>query len=162
MILKFKPAKMDNNNSIKVLNALIEINNDRIEGYETASKETEEEDLKVLFTQFEQTSRHCRAALVNEVQKLGGTATEGTTTSGKFFRVWMDIKSTLTGKDRKAILNSCEYGEDQALETYNDPLTSDLENLTAEQQTIIQAQYVLIKADHDKVKVLRNMMAVHQ
>jgi hypothetical protein len=32
-----------------VLNTLIIINNDRIEGYETAAKETEEQDLKVLF-----------------------------------------------------------------------------------------------------------------
>jgi hypothetical protein len=32
-----------------VLNTLITINNDRIEGYETATKETEEQDLKTLF-----------------------------------------------------------------------------------------------------------------
>jgi len=34
-----------------VLNTLIENNNDRIEGYETASNETEEQDLKTLFAQ---------------------------------------------------------------------------------------------------------------
>ena len=32
---------MEDKKSINVLNKLIEINNDRIEGYETASKETE-------------------------------------------------------------------------------------------------------------------------
>ena len=42
---------MDNKKSIDVLNTLIEINNDRIEGYETASKETDEPDLIKLFTQ---------------------------------------------------------------------------------------------------------------
>ncbi len=29
----------------------------------------------------------------------------------------MDVKAAFTGKDRKAILNSCEYGEDQALDS---------------------------------------------
>lgn len=30
----------------------------------------------------------------------------------------MDVKAALTGKDRKAILNSCEYGEDIAKDSY--------------------------------------------
>jgi len=29
----------------------------------------------------------------------------------------MDVKAALTGKDRKAILNSCEYGEGWATNT---------------------------------------------
>jgi hypothetical protein len=43
--------------TIEVLNTLITINNDRIEGYETAAKETEKQDLKVLFAQFSSTSQ---------------------------------------------------------------------------------------------------------
>ena len=37
---------MNTEKSIEILNSLIQINNDRIQGYETASKETEEVDLK--------------------------------------------------------------------------------------------------------------------
>ena len=44
---------MDNEKTLDVFNTLIEINNDRIEGYETATAETEEQDLKVLFSQFQ-------------------------------------------------------------------------------------------------------------
>jgi hypothetical protein len=33
-----------------------------------------------------------------------GTPEEGTRITGKFFRVWMDVKAALTNKDRKAIL----------------------------------------------------------
>ena len=36
---------MENEKTIEALNTLITINNDRIEGYETAAKETEEQDL---------------------------------------------------------------------------------------------------------------------
>lgn len=149
---------MNTEKSIDILNSLIQINNDRIEGYETASKEADETDLKTLFSHFTETSLKCKADLVAEVKKLGGTPTEGTTTSGKFFRVWMDIKSAVTGSDRKAIINSCEYGEDVAVQTYNDALAHS-EDLSAEQLMMIKEQHSAIKANHDKIKNLRDLMA---
>jgi hypothetical protein len=42
---------MEKEKTIEVLNTLITINNDRIEGYDTAAKETDEYDLKNLFSQ---------------------------------------------------------------------------------------------------------------
>lgn len=152
---------MDNEKSIDVLNTLIEINNDRIEGYETASDETEESDLKNLFSSLMATSKKCKAELTEEVERLGGEATEGTKVSGKFFRVWMDVKAALTGKDRKAILDSCEYGEDIAVETYEKALKNDDDDLGLEQRSMIAAQYELIKADHDEVKSLRDNLVEH-
>ena len=86
---------MEKEKTIEVLNKLITINNDRIEGYETASKETEEQDLKTLFAHFTAASQKCKQELADEVSKLGGTAAEGTLTIGKFFRVWMDVKAAL-------------------------------------------------------------------
>lgn len=149
---------MENDKTIEILNNLIEINNDRIEGYETAAKETEEFDLKALFNELGQTSRECKEELSDEVISLGGTPADGTKISGKFFRVWMDVKSALTGKDRKAILNSCEYGEDVAKDTYEKVLTNDAEHLTSEQRILITSQYDLLKQDHDRVKILRNSL----
>jgi uncharacterized protein (TIGR02284 family) len=149
---------MDNEKTIEVLNTLITINNDRIEGYETAAKETEDQDLKTLFAHFSATSLKCKTELKIEVSKLGGTPAEGTMASGKFFRMWMDVKAALTSKDRKAILNSCEYGEDMAKDTYEKALKNDAENLSSEQQTMIKAQHTLLKADHDKVKSMRDLV----
>ncbi len=149
---------MENEKTIDVLNTLITINNDRIEGYQTASEETEEKDLKTLFAKFSATSQKCKQELVSEVSKLGGKPAEGTMTSGKFFRVWMDVKAALTGKDRKAILNSCEYGEDIAMHTYEKALKNDLEHLNAKQQNMINAQHASIKAEHDEVKSMRDAL----
>lgn len=147
---------MEKEKVIEVLNSLIIINNDRIEGYETASKETEEPDLKILFAKFISNSQKCKQELIMEVNTLGGEAAEGTKTSGKFYRIWMDFKAALSGKDRKSILNSCEYGEDEAKETYEKALENDFEHLSAELYTIIYTQYALLKDDHDTVKVLRD------
>ncbi len=151
---------MKNEKTIEVLNTLITINNDRIEGYDTASKETEEQDLKTLFAKLSKTSRHCNGELIAEVSNLGGEPAEGTLASGKFFRVWMDVKAALTGKDRKAILNSCEYGEDVAKDTYEKALKNYAEDLSADQQTMIKAHHTLLVADHDEVKNMRDAVIV--
>lgn len=151
--------KMKKEQTIEVLNSLITINNDRVKGYETASKETEEQDLKTLFARFVATSKKCHQELANEVKTLGGEVAEGTKTTGKFFRAWMDVKAALTGKNRTKILNSCEFGEDKAQETYENVLEDELENLSTEQQMMVTSQKSLLKADHDHVKTLRDALA---
>jgi len=147
---------MDKEKSLSELNALIEINNDRIEGYDSAIKETDETDLKNMFTQFMQTSQKCKQELVSEVQKLGGKPEGGTKTTGKLYRLFMDLKSAMTGKDREAILNSCEYGEDVAVDTYEDCMKDNSDCFTPEQQSMLKKQYEMIKADHDKVRSMRD------
>ena len=146
---------MDTQKTIEVLNSLIEINNDRIVGYETALNETEEEDLKSLFSQFRQTSLKCKSELIHEVHELGGIPVEGTKTSGKFFRVWMDMKFFITCFDRTTILYSCEHGEDAAVDTYNSALSNNLEVITTKQQSMLTTQQALLLADHDYIKNLR-------
>ncbi len=145
---------MKNGKIIEVLNSLITINNDRIQGYETASRETDELDLKVVFSEFISTSQRCKRELIMEVQILGGKPSEGTLNSGKFYRVWMDVKASLTGNDRKAILDSCEYGEDIAVYTYSKVLRNNMEDITAEQQDMLNVHHTLIQADHNHVKSL--------
>ena len=88
---------------------------------------------------------------------MGGTSAEGTLTTGKLHRVWMDVKAALTGKDREAILKSCEFGEGVAQDTYEIALENDIQNLSMEQQTMIKAQHALLKADQNKVKSMRDL-----
>lgn len=149
---------METAKTIIALNKLITINNDRIEGYQKAYEETEEADLKNLFLGFIRNSQKCKTELEDTVNRLGGDVTEGTMTSGKFFRVWMDVKAALTGNDRKTILDSCEFGEDAAKGTYEKVLRDDLSDLTSEQQTMIRTQHSWLKADHDQVKSMRDSL----
>jgi len=151
---------MNNSNAIDVLNGLIEINQDRIEGYETASQETEESDLKNLFSRFRDTSVECRQELVSEVLQLGGQPDEGTRATGKVYRTWMEVRSAMTGKEneRKTILDLCEYGEDVAVAAYEKAL-KEAKDLTPEQTALIIDQHALIKADHDRVRALRDVLS---
>jgi len=147
---------MDKEKSIVVLNSLVVINNDRIEGYESASKETKDSDLLLLFAHLSQTSVKFKQELVDEIHKLGGKPTEGTTIMGRFFRVWMDVKAAFTKDDRKTILDSCEYGEDTAVEAYNDALKEHDNCISTEQRAMLKAHHALLKIDHDKVKGMRD------
>ena len=148
---------MKNVNSIAVLNSLIEINNDRIDGYKTAESETKESDLTKLFQRMIHTSENCKNELSIEVLRLKGTPTNETKVLGKFFRVWMDVKVALGNNDRKTILNSCEYGEDAALKVYRTALIDKADDLSPTQRKIISLQLATLKKDHDQVLGLRNI-----
>ena len=149
---------MENSKQIDALNKLIEINNDRVEGYETASKETKDTDLKSLFGELASTSQKNASELRAEVIRLGGKPEEGTRVTGKFFRAWMDVKAAFTGNDRHTILDSCEFGEDKALETYESVLENSSE-LSGEYIQLISQQQTALRADHDRVKALRDASA---
>jgi uncharacterized protein (TIGR02284 family) len=153
--------KMNRDKTIELLNALIQLNNARIEGYESASRETYQLDLKDMFEQFVKTSEQCKQELVNEVRNVGGAPAEGIKTSGKFFRVWMDVKSALTSKDRGTILNACEYGEDMTVNAYETVLRDNLFDVSAEQKTLMNDHYILLKADHDTINSMLTTFAVN-
>ena len=144
--------------SAEVLNSLITINNDRIKGYETALDETKDADLKSLFTQFIQTSKNAKRELEAEVIQLGEKPDDGTRLDGKIYRAWMDFKAAVTGKDREGILNSCEYGEDVALNTYEDALEE--EHVDPKYKPMIESQKDRIQMDHDRVKSLRDTASI--
>ncbi|MFT4152400.1 PA2169 family four-helix-bundle protein [Parafilimonas sp.] len=148
---------MENNKMIaEVLNDLIQINNDRVDGYEKAIKELQEEDsdLKDIFLGYIDQSRSLRNALGTEVEVLGVKMDEGTTVSGKIYRAWMDVKALFTGKGRQTILNNCEYGEDAAQKAYKSAL--ETEGLPAYIFALITRQKDELKKSHDTVKSLRD------
>ncbi|HET7898595.1 MAG TPA: PA2169 family four-helix-bundle protein [Flavisolibacter sp.] len=146
-----------------ILNDLIRINNDRIVGYERALDELkpEDADLKALFQRYITNSREYVQELTQEVKRLGGDAADGTTNSGKIYRVWMDLKSAITGKDRKTILDNCEFGEDAAQKSYDMALNSDVE-LEPSLRDMIVRQKATLKTGHDEVKRLRDMQAANK
>jgi uncharacterized protein (TIGR02284 family) len=148
---------MENEKVITVLNDLLRINHDRVEGYEKAIAElkSEDADLRTLFTRYINQSRGFSEELTREVTRLGGKPAESTTNSGKIYRVWMDLKATIAGKDRKAILENCEFGEDAAQKAYDTALNTDIDYEPSIRDLIVQ-QKASLKTGHDEVKRLRD------
>lgn len=152
---------MANTSLTEVLNDLIRINNDRIEGYEKAISETDEPDLdlKAMFSKMENESRNNVRELNTAVETLGETPVEGTTVSGKIYRVWMDVKTAFSTKERQSILELCEFGEDAAQKAYTDALASDAEMNTTVRQLITNQQQSLQTA-HNVIKKYRDLHKV--
>lgn len=152
---------MENKNEdiVKVLNTLVEINNDRIEGYKKASDETNEADLKSLFATMSDQSRTFKQQLSDEIIRLGGEPTDSTTASGKVYRVWMDIRAALATNDRKAVLANCEFGEDAAVETYDKAL-EDEDLKRSFDVALVQKQRSELKQSHDKIRTLRDSVSI--
>lgn len=150
---------MERNDQLnEVLNDLVRINNDRIEGYEKAIEETKDRDsdLQAVFHRMADESRQYASELKNEIQRRGGTTAQSTTASGKIYRVWMDIKSAFSGKSRKSVLENCEYGEDAAQKAYDEALKTDAP-LPAETRQLIVNQKTSLKASHDTIRQYRDM-----
>lgn len=147
-----------NTDLIEVLNDLIQINNDRVVGYEKASNELSaaDVDLKALFSQYIAESRKYTTELSAEVGRLGGEPSTSTTGSGKIYRAWMDVKAVFTGKDRHAVLENCEFGEDAAQKAYDTALKSDAV-MDTEIRQLITNQKSALRVGHDTVKKYRDM-----
>ncbi len=147
-----------NHNLIQVLNDLIRINNDRIEGYRRATKECDAGDVDLIgiFHRMIDESRQYVSELTREIVKLGGEAAQGTTASGKIYRAWMDIRASFTGNDRETVLSNCEYGEDAAQKAYEEALTSD-ETLSIDIRQLLANQKASLQLSHDTIKKFRDM-----
>lgn len=145
-----------NEKTIDSIQDLIVINNDRFEGYKTAASETKDSDLKMLFTEFSEQSNKFARELENLLPADAKSPKDSTLLSGKLYRVWMDIKSAITARDRKAILSSCEFGEDVALKAYNEVLDKK-SDLDAQVVNVISSQRQKVQEGHDKVRKLRDL-----
>lgn len=147
---------METTEKISVLNDLIEINNDRIAGFEKAIADIKEEnfDLKELFQGYSEQSRKNSQELANLVGSEGGEIETGTSMSGSLHRTWIDVKSLFGSNDRASILSEAERGEDAIKKAYQDALNDN--NLSGEARSIISSQSSGIMAAHDQIKALRN------
>ncbi|MFB5946495.1 ferritin-like domain-containing protein [Albibacterium profundi] len=142
----------------ETLNDLIKINNDRIEGYEKAIKEldTEDTDLQSLFREFCSQSEGLKRELEQNVMELGEETADGSTASGSIYRAWMDVKAAFSGDTRKAVLQSCEFGEDAAQKAYR--MAEEEPDIAPNTKILISKQKLDLKSSHDRVKTLRDSM----
>src|SRR5690606_23062038 len=136
----------------EVLNDLIKINNDRIAGYEKAIAElpAADVDLKALFGGLVEQSQMLKDELQQHISAWEDRVEDETTASGKIYRAWMDVKQAFAVDDRKAVLESCEYGEDAAQKAYRD--TEAMEDISTTAKASISNQKTQLRASHDQLK----------
>jgi uncharacterized protein (TIGR02284 family) len=144
---------IDNDDVIDCLNGLIETCKDGQEGFQEAAEGVDSHELKQLFYECSQQRAEFSGELQSLVRSLGGDPETTSSFAGTLHRGWINIKSAVTGKDDKAILNECERGEDSAKSNYKSALEK---NLPANIAETVQKQYAAVQSVHDKVKALRD------
>lgn len=146
-----------NETTIEILNDLVKINNDRIEGYQRAIKESNDldVDLKAVFEGMISESETYKQELMSKGRELDGKELDDdSTTSGKIYRAWMDVKATFSGNTRKAILESCEFGEDAWRRAYESAINQT--DIPAPIRELISRQYDHEQQSHQLIKKYRD------
>jgi uncharacterized protein (TIGR02284 family) len=140
-----------------ILNDLVQINNDRVAGFEKAGENLEEDHngLRTIFEKLAGESRNNAAQLTELARQFGSEEDAGTSASGSLHRAWLDIKSTFTGNDQESILDECETGEDAIKKAYASAL-DDSNELPNEVVQLIANQQQGIIQGHNLIKSLRD------
>lgn len=145
--------------TVEILNDLIQINNDRADGFDKASADLAEEniDLKATFEKLSSGSRSNVIELTGLVGRSAETPDTGNTILGTLQRAWIDIKASFGGDDRHSILAECERGEDAIKKAYPDALAEN--ELGENVRSVLLKQQGEINISHDAIKALRDAHA---
>ena len=141
---------------ISTLNTLIVTLIDSVKGYEDAASHTEAGRFQETFRERANERQRAVEDLREEVRRLGGEAETGGSFMGKAHQSWLDLKSALTGRDEKAIINEVERGEDYLKEKFETALSES--KLSGETRSIVERCYQSVKAGHDQMRSLKHGM----
>jgi uncharacterized protein (TIGR02284 family) len=143
---------MDNDSVIATLNNLIETSKDGEQGFRECAEDIKDPSLQSFFKGRMQECAQAAAELAAEVRRLGGNPSQTGHVAGALHRGWVNVKSLITGKDAKAVIDECERGEDYAVEQYEAALREDL---PSDIRALVERQYRGVKKNHDRVRDLQ-------
>lgn len=148
---------------IDQVNKIIQTNIDRTAGYEKAKEQVKDMQLQTLFGECSDQSRQYITELQPLVEEFGGQPVKNTSNAGDMYRAWMDIKTALAADNSKAVLQSCEKGEDVALNVYKE-VTNQQEGVALSDHRvhkILNEQHAGIENMHQRIRALRDQQEQH-
>jgi uncharacterized protein (TIGR02284 family) len=146
----------DNSHDISTLNGLIATTIDSADGYTEAAKDSQNSRFTTLFTSRASERRAIATRLQQQVTTLGGNAEDDGTLLAGAHRVFLNLKSLVTGNDDKAIINEVEAGEDHIKAKFEDALEDT--KLSPTVRDLIETSYVSVKAGHDEMRDIKHSM----
>lgn len=144
---------INNEDSIPVINHLIEISRDGQDGFFKASEEIENQELKQYLLRKSEQVKQSVIELQNLVRELGGEPVETSSIGGKMHRMWIDIKTFITENDTLAVLEELERGEDVALHEFREASKKELPVNVAH---VVSRLLAGAQRNHDEIRDMRN------
>jgi uncharacterized protein (TIGR02284 family) len=146
---------METGNELEsVVHHLIEITNERKEGYKTASENVKDQEIASLFDDYAEQSDYFAYELAkydkHTPEEVGTRAISGA------WRVWMDLKGALSRNEEKALIEASITGEEIALKNYREALNN---NLPEDLREIVSRQYQEIQEACDNIKAFKRKVS---
>ncbi|MEE6130376.1 PA2169 family four-helix-bundle protein [Chryseobacterium arthrosphaerae] len=145
-----------NNPTVSTLNDLLQITNDRIEGFNKVEDKVWEKypNLKSDYNNMVDQSQKMRLELKSLISERNGDADDSTTVAGGLHRTWIDVKNAFSSDNAESTLENVTFGENAAIEAYEKALESG--DLCPESSRVVQDQLHSLKASYEKFKNLEN------
>ena len=145
-----------NDHAVKVLNSLIETTLDSANGYEEAAQNTQDSQLRSMFSQRATKRMELSRELQQEVRTFGGEPQDHQSLLGKAHNKFVDVKNAVTGGSDKAVVDEVERGEDVIKAKFEKAM--DDSDLPSQARQLVNRAFVSIKADHDEISQLKHSM----
>ena len=113
---------MNNKHDISTLNGLIETTLDSADGYAEAAKDAKSEQLISLFRARSGERRKVASTLQQCVRSLGGKPEDDGTVLASAHRMFVNLRTSLTSADNKAVVDEVERGEDHIKAKFEDAM----------------------------------------
>lgn len=148
---------MENKTTVNALNDLLQITNDRMEGFQKVEKEVMEfhPKLRETFREMSIQSTKMKTELSSLIREKGGDPDNSTTVAGGLHRTWIDVKNAFTSDNDEASLESVAFGENAAVNAYDDALKSG--DLCPESTNVVRDQLISLKSSYEKFKNLADL-----
>jgi uncharacterized protein (TIGR02284 family) len=146
----------DTSHDISTLNGLIATTLDSVDGYTEAAKDAQSGRFGEMFTSRAQERRQVATTLQAEVTRLGGDPEDDGTVLAGAHRMFLNLKSVVTGKDDKAIVDEVERGEDHIKAKFESALADS--GLSPLARDVIQKAWVSVKEGHDQMRDLKHAL----
>lgn len=145
-----------NNPTVSTLNDLLQITNDRIEGFNKVEDKVWEKypTLKSDYTNMVDQSQKMRLELKSLISERNGDADDSTTVAGGLHRTWIDVKNAFSSDNAESTLENVTFGENAAIEAYQKALDSG--DLCPESSKVVQDQLHSLKSSYAKFRTLEN------
>lgn len=145
---------MSQEKTVSVLNDLLQITNDRVEGFSKVEDKVWDtySGLKTDYDNMVSNSHKMKSELEGLITERGGQPDNSTTTAGAIHRAWIDVKNTFSGNKDEATLENVVFGEEAAIKAYENALESG--DLCPESSRVVQDQLHHLKASYHKFENL--------
>lgn len=144
---------MKSNHDIKTLNSLIETTLDSADGYAEAAKNAKNGSLTSLFNERSTERRQVASALQQRVRLLGGEPEDDGTVLASAHRMFVNLRTSLTSNDNKAVVEEVERGEDHIKSKFEDAMKD--QDVSSDTRAVITDVYASVRNGHDQMRDIK-------